>query len=80
MIKMGKKINEKENLIHNAFAKFEEANERIYALEKRVKMAEDKNEHLASKSVEETTPNSSVSCSLCDIIFKSESELEKHTE
>ena len=39
--KQREKINKKENLIHNAFAKFEEANERIDALEKRVKLAED---------------------------------------
>ena len=45
-------------------------------------MAEDKNEHLASKfeTVDKTTPNSTNSCNFCDLIFKSESELDKNTE
>ena len=70
--KQREKINKKENLIHNAFAKFEEANERIDALEKRVKMAKDKNMHLPSKleTVEETMSNSTIYCNLCDLILK----------
>ena len=73
IIKLEKEINEKENLIRNVFAKFEELNERIDALEKRVKMAEEeKDEHPDS--------NFTISCNVCDLVFKSESELDNHTE
>ena len=62
-------------VIHNVFHKLNEANERMYALEKIVK-----HKHLAKETFEETIPKPILSCNICDLIFKSESDLNKHTE
>ena len=80
--KLEDEINDKEKVIRNIFIKFEECNARMEILEKKVKVAEDDKAMIETKflALEKRiqTPSESLSCEICDSIFKTESMLNEH--
>ena len=82
--KLEKEIYEKENVIRNICSKFEECNEIIDTLERKLKVAEDDKKYIEAKfvaikkEIQKSTAN--FSCENCDLTFNSKSKLNEHTQ